>query len=418
MFSSHSPSPTSQRKNENNDDDVDDIDEIEEEFNGVFACCYLVASLSEQHKGKTYVGFTVNPKRRLLQHNGQYANAGAKYTKKLRPCEMVFCVHGFPTKTQALGFEWAWQNPTTSRAVKDVAQNQLKIGSRHSTILNKSLIGLAMLNLSPWRHLPLVVHFFNDSHKRDVLENAKKKNVKIPSHVRVESGEMSVLDAYVKECNPPKKSRKRRRNDDEHGEQSEDILLLSQDSDVFVSSQRILKQQQQQQQQQHYHHHVCEVCLRHSSSTEERNRSGGADDDVEEEEEVCCTCSSCGARAHLVCLAESFFKYNHALNSDKENHGRQGDNTRHESSELIPEKGKCPRCDKIQSWGDVLASRARARRHQFKGAAAKHSAYGGQKEMDVVNTAEKRARERAKIESWMEEIEVDSLSPPKFVPNR
>ena len=79
-----------------------------------------------------------------------------------------------------------------------------------------------MLNLSPWRHLPLVVHFFNDSHKRDVLENAKKKNVKIPSHVRVESGEMSVLDAYVKECNPPKKSRKRRRNDDEHGEQSDD----------------------------------------------------------------------------------------------------------------------------------------------------------------------------------------------------
>jgi hypothetical protein len=65
-----------------------------------------------------------------------------------------------------------------------------------------------------------------------------------------------------------------------------------------------------------------------------------------------------------------------------------------------------------------LASRARARRHQFKSAAAKHSAHGGQKEMDVVNTAEKRARERAKIESWMEEIEVDSLSPPKFVPNR
>jgi structure-specific endonuclease subunit SLX1 len=359
MLSSPSPSPASQRKNDDDDDD-------EKGFGEGFACCYLVASLSEQHKGKTYVGFTVNPKRRLLQHNGQYANAGAKYTKKLRPCEMVLCVHGFPTKTQALGFEWAWQNPTTSRAVKDLAQNKLKIGSRHSTILNKSLLGLAMLNLSPWRHLPLVVHFFNDTHKRDVLENAEKKDVNIPSHVRVEVGEMNELDAYVKEC--------------------------------FMSSQRVSKQQQQQQHQQH----VCEVCLRQSNSIEGGNNT---DSEYADEEEVCCTCSSCGAHAHLVCLAENFFKYGRDLHSDKEN---RDEDAIHESYELIPEKGPCPRCDRVQSWGDVLASRSRGKRN----VAPKHRAQdNADKEM---NTAEKRAQKRAKINSWTEEIEIDSLSPPAF----
>ena len=338
MISSQSPSSTSKMQR-NNDDDEDDDDE---EYNGgggvkikshTFACCYLVASLSEQHKGKTYVGFTVNPKRRLLQHNGQYANAGAKYTKKLRPCEMVFCVHGFPTKTQALGFEWAWQNPTTSRAVKEVAQNQLRIGSRHSTILNKSLLGLAMMSLSPWKHLPLVVHFFDESHKREVLKNAEKKAVTIPSHVRIEVGEMSRLDAYVKACNTPKPFKKKRRTEKDDG----DDLLLEESEDFLHESDEL----------------VCEVCLRKSKNIEKGNRNIVDD---EGEEEVCCTCLYCGAHAHLVCLAKSFFECSRdSLCDDKENHSK-GEIS---YDELIPEKGKCPRCDRMQTWGDVLASRAR-----------------------------------------------------------
>jgi len=336
MISSQSPSSASRMQR--NDDDEDDDDE---EYNGgegvkvksTFACCYLVASLSEQHKGKTYVGFTVNPKRRLLQHNGQYANAGAKYTKKLRPCEMVFCVHGFPTKTQALGFEWAWQNPTTSRAVKDVAQNQLRIGSRHSTILNKSLLGLAMMSLSPWKHLPLVVHFFDESHKREVLKNADKKDVRIPSHVRIEVGEMSKLDAYVKACNVLKPFKKQRRTEKDDGDD-----LLEESEDFLHESDQL----------------VCEVCLRKTKNIEKGNRNSVDD---EGEEEMCCTCLDCGAHAHLVCLAKSFFECSRSLMcDDKENHSKSETS----SDELIPEKGKCPRCDRMQTWGDVLASRARA----------------------------------------------------------
>ncbi|KAF3557089.1 hypothetical protein F2Q69_00016956 [Brassica cretica] len=47
--------------------------------------------------------FTVNPKRRIRQHNGEITS-GAYRTKKKRPWEMVLCIYGFPTKVSALQY--------------------------------------------------------------------------------------------------------------------------------------------------------------------------------------------------------------------------------------------------------------------------------------------------------------------------
>ncbi|KAG6677955.1 hypothetical protein I3842_14G054700 [Carya illinoinensis] len=66
-----------------------------------FFACYLLVSLSPRHKGHTYIGFTVNPRRRIRQHNGEIVS-GAWRTKKKRPWEMVLCIYGFPSNVSAL----------------------------------------------------------------------------------------------------------------------------------------------------------------------------------------------------------------------------------------------------------------------------------------------------------------------------
>lgn len=79
--------------------------------------CYLLRSLEPQAHGRTYIGFTVDPHRRLRQHNGELTG-GAKRTVRSRPWEMLAFVHGFRDTVAALQFEWAWQHPTRSRAVR------------------------------------------------------------------------------------------------------------------------------------------------------------------------------------------------------------------------------------------------------------------------------------------------------------
>ena len=43
-----------------------------------FFGCYLLESKNPRAKGRSYVGFTVNPRRRIRQHNGDLVNGAAK----------------------------------------------------------------------------------------------------------------------------------------------------------------------------------------------------------------------------------------------------------------------------------------------------------------------------------------------------
>eukprot|EP00198_Chlamydomonas_reinhardtii_P003151 XP_001692487.1 predicted protein [Chlamydomonas reinhardtii] len=121
-----------------------------------FFGCYLLASQSPKHKGRTYIGFTVNPRRRIRQHNGLIKN-GAWKTHKGRPWEMTLVLYGFPTKIQALQFEWAWQHPERSLIVRPIAQALGR--QRMQGVRGKILLMLSMLHESPWRHFPLTLQY-------------------------------------------------------------------------------------------------------------------------------------------------------------------------------------------------------------------------------------------------------------------
>ncbi|KAG5477004.1 hypothetical protein LSCM1_05338 [Leishmania martiniquensis] len=83
-----------------------------------FHCVYLLASLDPQCEGDVYIGYTVNPLRRLRQHNGELVNGARRTSRRGRPWTIVCCVSGFTDDRAALKFEWCWQHPTASARLK------------------------------------------------------------------------------------------------------------------------------------------------------------------------------------------------------------------------------------------------------------------------------------------------------------
>ncbi|GAB2274247.1 hypothetical protein Dimus_009012 [Dionaea muscipula] len=118
--------------------------------------CYLLISLSPRHKGHTYIGFTVNPRRRIRQHNGDI-RSGAWRTRSKRPWEMALYICGFPTHVAALQFEWAWQHPRESLAVREVTASFKSL----SGLANKIKLAYTMLTRHTWQSMHLTINFFS-----------------------------------------------------------------------------------------------------------------------------------------------------------------------------------------------------------------------------------------------------------------
>ncbi|CAJ1960548.1 unnamed protein product [Sphenostylis stenocarpa] len=155
------------------------------EGNGFFAC-YLLTSLSPRYKGHTYIGFTVNPRRRIRQHNGEIG-CGAWRTKKRRPWEMVLCIYGFPTNVSALQFEWAWQHPVESLAVRKAAVEFKSL----SGIANKIKLAYTMLTLPSWQSMNITVNFFSTKYTKHCAGCPS-----LPVHMKTKIGSLDELPCY------------------------------------------------------------------------------------------------------------------------------------------------------------------------------------------------------------------------------
>mmetsp|Transcript_16733 Transcript_16733/g.47869 ORF Transcript_16733/g.47869 Transcript_16733/m.47869 type:complete len:283 (+) Transcript_16733:65-913(+) len=172
-----------------------------------FYGCYLLGSLKPGCKQRTYIGFTVDPRRRLRQHNGEL-RAGAWKTKRWRPWQMVLCVWGFPHKVTALQFEHAWQHPALSRHVRGEATRLsfVRACRRGKFLRQRFVMGvrqnlqvvLRMLTVSPYCRMPLRVHFFDTALRGELLPKLAETS-QLPAHISMTQGCFDELEAICAE---------------------------------------------------------------------------------------------------------------------------------------------------------------------------------------------------------------------------
>jgi len=123
---------------------------VQDEFFGVY--CLVSRSEHKAYKNRCYIGYTVDPNRRIRQHNAGREFGGARKTDNRGPWDMVCIIHGFPNSISALRFEWAWQNPEKSNRLKELV---LAKSRKESPLAFKIRVACHMLNSDPWCRLAL-----------------------------------------------------------------------------------------------------------------------------------------------------------------------------------------------------------------------------------------------------------------------
>ncbi|KAG4109109.1 hypothetical protein ERO13_1Z049334v2 [Gossypium hirsutum] len=130
-----------------------------------FFACYLLTSLSPRHKGHTYIGFTVNPLRRIRQHNGEIGS-GAWRTKSRRPWEMVVCIYG-----------------------REASSCNFK---SFSGVTNKIKLAYTMLTLPAWQSLNITINYFSTKYT-----NHSASCPSLPEQMKVKVSPMDELPCYT-----------------------------------------------------------------------------------------------------------------------------------------------------------------------------------------------------------------------------
>ena len=289
-------------------------------------CCYLLTSLNPRYKDYTYIGFTVNPLRRLRQHNGEITN-GAYKTSLKRPWEMVVVVYGFTSKGAALGFEWAWQHPQESKHLRHV---EVKSVGRQWLLRAKMRWMYEMLQVAPWREQPLRIRYSTDAH-----HGYLKGCPSLPSHISTSIGPLRLVFGA------------------EAQQRLREMALMSQaeagTAGRSESGSSVLYDETSNDAEKD-----CDefnVCGEEDGDENENGKEGrnenGNENESESEKGRCFLCSTvfrdedivagcpggCTLSAHIACLALEYLD------------GRE---------QLVPISGKCPQCQRTFEWKEVV----------------------------------------------------------------
>jgi len=195
-----------------------------EDFYGV----YLLYCMNPKYKGRTYIGYTRDPNRRISQHNRGTQAGGAWRTSNKGPWEMVLIIHGFPNDISALRFEWAWQHPQSSRRLNGLPPKK----SREKSYDFCMRLVASMLNLGPWHKLPLTVRWLKPEFKVEFPSELQP-----PLHMPIVYGPVKSKSIGVKKQKKKKSSKEAPEELIEYGEtaSSDDLLCNICFTEVTVS---------------------------------------------------------------------------------------------------------------------------------------------------------------------------------------
>ena len=133
--------------------------------------CYIIKNIDERYGNKTYCGFTVNPQRRIRQHNKEI-KGGAKATR-LGTWEFIFLMTGFETSNNALSCEWRLKHPEGKRKKN---KKYFGVSGRIHTIND-------VLKLEKWTNKCNILNTNCEYIVFVATEIYEKLNVNVPQHI-------------------------------------------------------------------------------------------------------------------------------------------------------------------------------------------------------------------------------------------